>query len=281
MSDDRRLVLAAKRTAGTADLLSARFARLLAEVLKDTERKLRPLVQDAAEGNRTAIVKASQANRTRTQIRTVLTEAGFDALAETAYGDSLDRLTDRVLASRRLAQLSADLTPRIGLRLEALKALYQVDLLDEGDEVARQLWKATVRGIFGSREPDVILDDLGAVLDKREPVIRTLYDTSVSIYGRQVEALQAGDDPDTKFAYVGPLDEKTREFCLEHIGKVYTRAEIDDLDNGQLNDVFLTGGGYQCRHMWHEIAKSSELQDLGNQRVPEIQDELDALREAA
>jgi hypothetical protein len=104
---------------------------------------------------------------------------------------------------------------------------------------------------------------LADVLDHSEPQIRTLYDTSVSIFGRQVEALQAGDDPDTTFAFFGPVDEKTRDFCLEHVGKVYTRAEIDALDNGQIDNCFLTAGGFSCRHSWVEVSKFSELQDLG------------------
>jgi hypothetical protein len=94
-----------------------------------------------------------------------------------------------------------------------------------------------------------------------------------------VEALKAGDDPETRYAYLGPVDTKVRPFCRQHVGKVYTRAEIDALDNGQLNNVFLTGGGYNCRHVWNEVSKYSELYDYAGteRRVPEVRDDLDAL----
>lgn len=278
----RHLILAASRTARAGDALGARFARILAEVLTDTERRLRPIVEEAADGSRTAIVRAAQANRTRLQIRDALKAAGYDELADTATGPILDRMTDRVIAARQLAKLSADLTPRLDRRLEAIKAIYQLDLLDEGDVVARALWKATVRGIFGSRPVDAILHDLGRVIDKSKPQIQTLYDTSVSIFGRQVEALQAGDDPGTTFAYMGPVDDVMRPFCREHVGKVYTREQIDALDNGQLNDVFLTGGGYNCRHVWQEVSAFSEMQDLAGtgKRIPDVLDELSLLEAA-
>jgi hypothetical protein len=164
-----------------------------------------------------------------------------------------------------------------------MKALQLGNLLDEGDAVAKALWQATVRGIFGSRDVNSILTDLGQVLDRREPVIRTLYDTSISIYGRQVEALLSDESEDPVYAYMGPADEKTRDFCLEHVGKVYTREQIDELDNGQLNDVFLTGGGYNCRHQWMEVSRFSELREIvgTDERVPEIKDSLDELDEAA
>lgn len=278
-----KVVQAANQTAKTADTLGQRFARELGQVLRDTERRLRPLIVDVAEGSRTAIVKAAQANRVRVAIGSALRAAGYDTLAETAYGDRLDAVVQDVLATRRLAQASARLSGAFDARVAALRTLHETDLLDEGAAVARELWQATVRGVFGSRSVQAILGDLGEVIDATAPTIQTLYDTSISVYGRQVEALQAGDDPDTPFAYLGPADDRTRDFCLEHVGKVYTRAEIDELDNGQLDNVFLTGGGYNCRHTWIEVSRFSELRDLvgTDNRVPEIQDALTALDAAA
>ncbi len=150
------------------------------------------------------------------------------------------------------------------LRVEALRALQASDLLQEGDALAYALWQATVRGIFGAQPVADILADLATIIDKKEAQIRTLYDTNISIFGRQVEALQAGNDPGTPFLYLGPDDEKTRPFCRQHVGKVYTRERIDAMENGQLPNVFLTGGGFNCRHTWIEVAKSSELAPLAN-----------------
>lgn len=283
MSTPLRLVHSANKTAQTADTISAKFARALSTILRDTERRLRPLLVDAKAGSPTAVVQAAQADQVRRELRTALRQAGYDELAAQATDAPFDRMAARVLTTRRLALQSAALSRGIVTRMDALKALHLGNLLEQGDDVAKALWQATLRGVFGSRSVDRILSDLAGVLEDTEPHIRTLYDTSISIYGRQVEALQAGDREEATFAYMGPVDQVTRDFCVEYAGRVLTRAEIDDLDNGQLDNVFLTGGGYNCRHTWIEVSRFSELRDLvGTEaRVPEIQTQLDDLEEAA
>jgi hypothetical protein len=268
----KAIVGAANQTAETGDTLGARFARELALVLRSLERRLRPIVVDAAQGDKTSIIRAATANRTRTDIQAALTDAGYNDLAESAYSKRLDALVAKVLETRRLAQQTARLSGAFDARIQAIKLLHETDLLDAGNEIARALWQATIRGVFNAQPVDRILTDLYDVIDLSEPRIQTLYDTSVSIFGRQVEALQAGDDPDTTFAYMGPADKKTRPFCREHVGKVYTRKDIDEMDNGQIDNVFLTGGGYNCRHTWVEVSKFSELHDLAGtgERIPEV-----------
>jgi hypothetical protein len=78
------------------------------------------------------------------------------------------------------------------------------------------------------------------------------------------------------FAYLGPADTKLRPFCREHVGKVFTRDEIHALDNGQLPDCFLTGGGYNCRHMFASVSKLSQWRELvgTGKRIPEIEAQL-------
>ena len=271
----QRLITAAARTAQVVDTISRRFARELATVLQDVERQLAPLLADAAVGSATAIVKAARANRTRKAIQQALVEAGYPDLVDTATQTPMDDVAAAVLAARKVAGLDAVISDSIRTRLEALQALYAQDLLEQGDVVSRALWQATVRGVFSARPTTRIVEDLQEVLDASAPAIRTLYDTSLSIYGRQVEALQAGNNPTATFAFMGPADQKNRPFCRDHVGKVYTRARIDEMDNGQTpgKPVFLLGGGWNCRHTWMEISKFSELQALVNtgERIPELQ----------
>lgn len=264
------LVSAAEDTAATADRLGAQFARELADVLRLLERRLSTIVFEASKGSSSAIIKAAQANRTRKAIEAALEESGYADLAESAYGDRLDVMVGRVLDTRQVSDQVVRESGAFNQRVAAIKLLHETDLLDEGDAVARAIWQAVIRGVFAARESSAILADLGEILDASEPQIRTLYDTSVSIFGRQVEALQAGDDPGKAFLYAGPDDEKTRAFCRAHVGKVFTRAEIDTMDNGQIDNVYLTGGGYNCRHVWMEVSKLSELQAYvgTDKRVP-------------
>lgn len=272
------LVQAAESTASAADRLGAAFARQLASVLRETERRLVGLVQEVADGSRTAIVRAARANRTRRELRAALEDSGYDQMAASAYGDRLNGLVDHVLATRRIAKQVEALGGAMDSKLEALRVLHEMDLLDEGEALSQELWRAVARGVIGGRPAPAILDDLSEILDVSEPHLQTLYDTSVSIFGRQVEALHADPAPDTPFLYMGPADKKTRPFCRARVGKAFTREQIDAMDNGQIDNVFLTGGGYNCRHTWVEISKFSELIDLvgTDQRVPEVEAQLQA-----
>ena len=253
------------------DQAVASFERELAFVVRQLERQLLALIGEVAKDSRTAIIRAARATRLRNQIRDVLTEAGFDALLDAATEVPLDRLARAVLRTTVGQEVTAFVT-RLQPRIDALKALTLTDLLGQGDQLASALWRATVQGVFSARSVEAIVRDLGGVIDQSLPRIRTLYDTSVSIYGRQVELLQAGNDPETLFVYMGPVDDVIRPFCEDLVGKVLSRAEIDALDNGQLPNVMLTGGGYNCRHGFTEISQFSELVTLHEtgERMPEI-----------
>lgn len=239
----------AGRLARKADRASAGFARQLSRVWRDAERQYRSLIASASEST-TATIRAVQAAALRRQMREVLTESGYDALVETATDTAFEDIAASLLRQRPdLAALVA--RPNI----EALKQLHALDLLDEGDAVSRKLWDSVARGLFARKPVDDILADVAEVLDRTDAQIATLYDTSVSIFTRQVELLSAGDDPDTRFIYAGPDDDVTRPFCQAHVGQTHTRAEIEALDNGQLDNVLLTGGGYNCRHVWLEVSR--------------------------
>jgi hypothetical protein len=278
MSPIDKLIAAAHKTAETVDALGTRFADQLQMVLRRWERKLGPLVTTTAQSTTSRIVQPLIAAKTRAAIHDVLLDAGYNDLVAESYGSRLDRIVAAVLGGREVAEAGTRISNAFDARIEAIKALHATDLLDEGSDVARELWQATLRGVFVQQPAERILADLYDVIDSSEAHIRTLYDTSISIFGRQVEALQAGDDPETPFAYFGPADDKTRPFCLLHVGKVYTRSQIDAMDNGQIDNVFLTGGGYNCRHTWIEVSAFSALTEIvgTGERIPEVAQQLEA-----
>ena len=269
------LLSAADRTAHLAETISLRFARELAKVWREAERQLRPLIDAVAGGSPSAVVRLAQAQQARAELQTILRKAGYADLVDAGTSKPFNDIAAQVLSRRKLAAGAAKLAEGIPIRLQALQFIHAQDLLEEGQGISRALAQAVTRGIISGRPSKVIFGDAVGELEYGESQIQTLYDTTVSIYGREVEAIQAGNDPDTRFLYSGPVDKKTRDFCMDHVGKVYTRAEIDALDNGQLDNVFLTGGGYNCRHVWMELSAASELWDLKG-RIPEVQRQVGA-----
>jgi hypothetical protein len=227
------------------------------------------LALGALNGSQSALARAVRAARLRKQIQDALTVAGYDHLAETATSRALDRMVAQVEQLRGAAALeaftSADMT-----RILALKKLARMDILAQGAEISTALWRTFARGLFAQTPIANLIDDLATTLDVEAYEARTLYDTTVNVFGRQVEAMKAKESD--VFAYVGPFDIKTRPFCREHAGRVYTRPEINALDNGQTPNVFLTGGGYNCRHTWIAVSKVSEVRKLAGteERIPAI-----------
>lgn len=267
-----RLIRDAERLAVVADELSASFATELGRILTRIERAFPALLREALNTRQpTRLIEAARQLVLRAEIRRLLTDAGYDELAALAATRGLDDLARRVLETRTGKQ-AVEFASGIAQRIEGLQAMVGRDLLDEGDQVARALWKATLRGVIGQQDEREILSALQETLDKSDATVRTLYSTTVSIYTRQVEALQSTGEPDEAYLYSGPIDARVRPFCHEHVGKVFSRKAIDQMDNNQLPNVFVTGGGYNCRHTWMAVSKFSEVRDLMDtgERVPEM-----------
>lgn len=272
------LLSASEALAKAADDLGATFAEELAAVKGDLERELRRLLRDAASGSRTAQTLAGRALALRQQLRDALEAAGYDDLANASTVRGLDRIVRAVEHLRVVAQATR-FASQDATRILALKELARLNISAQGEEVSIALWRSLVQGLYSQRSPIDILDDLALALDRELPEIRRLYYTTTSVFGRQVEALKSSGDPDEPYLFVGPVDAKMRPFCARLVGKVRTREQIDALDNGQLPDVFLTGGGWNCRHSFVAISRFSELAELGeDERAPEFEAAFAAVR---
>lgn len=73
---------------------------------------------------------------------------------------------------------------------------------------------------------------------------------------KKAQDVTADEDEPPKFAYIGPRDDKNRDFCRFVLNqrKLWTieeiRAELDTRPDAQLTPTFIYGGGYNCRHRW-------------------------------
>lgn len=271
MADELHTLIAqANQTALTGERLGLTFARELAKVWRDAEKELRRLIERAS-GSSTDAIRATRAMVLKEQIRAALERSGYDRLIAASTQASAERMVEAVLSRATVAEIVA-FTADVGDTIEALRQIASIDLFSQGDEVATALWRSLSQQLFTTRPVSEIIADLADALDREAKGVQTLYDTQVSVFGRQVESLKTKElGPEQPFLYVGPIDDVTRPFCLEHAGKVWTREKIDAMDNDQLPNVFLTAGGYNCRHSWIAV-ESKELRGLANtdERAPEI-----------
>ena len=253
MTETERTRQAGERLASVADRMSALFAQELARVLAAADRSLLPLLREAMAGNRTASVAVSRLLPLRRELRGVLERAGYDRLAMTSSIEAVSALAEAYRAGRAgtAAASLGRLTPN---RLLALAHLLEADILGIGDTAVHQVWRAAVMAIYSSQPTDELVAQLAEQLQTSLARAQTLFDTQTSVVGRQMERIATDGEPEQAYLYVGPVDARTRDWCLDRVGLVEKRDAIEALDNGQLPNPFLTGGGYNCRHSWLAVS---------------------------
>lgn len=278
-----RLQRAAVREAEIQELAVQAFERQLEILVARLLRRLRDELADWDVDDAGRLVNElanlGRALAFRKQLGEWLMEEGFLELAARVLADPLDDLADSVFATSRIANEAAKLA-NFTDTLNALKELRLAELLDVSDDMGREIARIAFEGVLSLRPVDSLVLDIADRMAISQRQARTIYDTAVSTYARQVELLNADGTDDELFVFVGPFDKKNRDFCEERVGKVFPRKAIDEMDNGQLPDVFISGGGYNCRHTWKRVSElDDELRELAKTggRVPEI----DAMRPAA
>lgn len=268
------------------DVLNARFARELAQVLKLLNADARALVRELQTKDGRLVATRASLGRVlglRKDLLDLLERSGFEMFAVEAFDGPLDEMTRLVLKGAGISKAAADLSTADLKAIEAFKAVRFEELLDLGRTSAIRLARLILDGTLGAQPVDGIVADIADQFDYTDAQARTLYDTALSIYSRQVDQLQATGDPDELFYYAGPLDTKTRKFCRDRVGKVFTRTDLETADNGQLPNPLLTGGGFNCRHKPTRVSKiDRELLDLFERgaRAPYVEERLKALEAA-
>ena len=118
--------------------------------------------------------------------------------------------------------------------------------------MAQIVKKEIINGAIAGSPTKAVLDKVRGQGALSKAQLQTLINTSMNEYSRNVTKLMIDKMPaETKYVYIGALDEKTRPECLQMMSAdKLTRAEIEGRFGSK---VFTEGGGYNCRHKW-EIA---------------------------
>tara|TARA_R100000808_G_scaffold8280_1_gene23586 strand:- start:113 stop:829 length:717 start_codon:yes stop_codon:yes gene_type:complete len=95
--------------------------------------------------------------------------------------------------------------------------------------------------------------------------MQTLVNTTLNSYSRQVTNQMMDIAPNnTKYVYIGPVDEKTRDECLQMASA--GRLTLDQIKSQFGEAVLVDGGGFNCRHKW-EIASEEGTQFFEGDKV--------------
>ena len=137
--------------------------------------------------------------------------------------------------------------------LQTLKNYSTGSLLNQLDNMAQIIKKEVVNGIISGSPVQTVVDAVRGQGSLSRRQLQTLIATSMNEYSRSVTKVMIDKMPaNTKYQYIGPLDGKTRPECLEMMAAGnLTKAEIEALETSlNLSNVFISGGGYNCRHKW-------------------------------
>jgi len=209
-----------------------------------------PVLQKALKGNAEAKARAVRGLTLLTDIREALTNAGLDDFIETSSTTAVQQMAQALKRRTKVAGIQEFIMPN-AKRIAALADVGAANLFELNLNIATALNRAVSLWSLTVTDQDAILRDLASIMKDNFNEAQTLFDTQVSIYGRQLEAMSTENEgPQQAFLYTGPVDGRTRDWCLERVGRVFTRADIEAMDNNQLPNPFITGGGYNCRHSW-------------------------------
>tara|TARA_R110002020_G_scaffold60133_3_gene163245 strand:- start:1456 stop:2619 length:1164 start_codon:yes stop_codon:yes gene_type:complete len=97
---------------------------------------------------------------------------------------------------------------------------------------------------------------------------RAILNTRLNTYSRIATNTMMKDAPsDTKYVYVGPIDDRTRDECLEYATSgALTEAQI--IENGWTASL-VDGGGINCRHKW-EIASDEGIKLFEGKQAQQV-----------
>ena len=259
------------------DSVVASFDRELAEVLKTAERRtLRRLEASLTLDSHGEIARTPANQRVLRSVDVLfqheMDNAGYDTLVEAfanqfadahlpQFQDILRKLSDTMdvpLPEVEFTGRDMDL-----FASRAISARQQ--LLGVVDTVAIASKRQALFSVAGLRFTDLV-GVLKQQFEKTRSQAVTLADTATTMFYRTVTDTAfrkiEQEFPGVQYVYVGPDDLKTRPFCDDLLARMKTgplsRKEIDQLDNGQIPNVFLSCGGFNCRHQW--IIDTSRLE---------------------
>jgi len=260
------------------DNATAAFLRDVDKALSRLNAKMAKWTREIEGGER---VLSNQRNLTRAvnaqaQIEEMLLESGYRD-ATTNLMKSYDMVADMSMRGFKYAGVRDAFSQTNARAIVALKDLDLSRWERQGQELAGVLHQSIMDSVVsGSSFDDMATRIENALLGdgERAPAFRsraeTIANTTLMGFDRTISNRQAAVAGIETFIYLGPDDGITRPFCSAVLSMngsrefniptvdgdepIYTKEQIEGMDNGQGLPVAQFGGGYRCRHQFSPIS---------------------------
>ena len=181
----------------------------------------------------------------------------FQELNRLGYSDALndlmneyDNTASKVFEQARSRGLQVQVAT--AQNLELIKELDATTLLGRARDFSSRYKSELLRGVIAGESGRQIANRLTTTIgtELTSANLNLIVNDSFAKFSNSATFKAFADEPQTRYRYVGILDNKTRDICREVLedsqnSQGYTMEEIFDLPVG-----FDDRGGFNCRHDW-------------------------------
>lgn len=122
------------------------------------------------------------------------------------------------------------------------------------------------RGLLLGADKEALVSELARRIERSLHDAERLFHDGTYQYLRRAVDQQAQERGLDLFYYAGPADSKNRPFCRSLIsqGRVFSREEINTMDNGQtpVGTVMYACGGFRCRHIFRPTSPDWGIDEI-------------------
>ncbi len=224
-----------------------RYIKLLPKVLAEVQGELARVYEQILNGNVSEADKIAFLLENETTLKTAIAEKFTSAHTQSingAYADAIKQNRAQAAAAGIEFVFSDDQIQAIA-RIKASDILHFSNRASiEAGNIFDSLVKWAFSGTAETLEPFfVAADQIGTAKHAQ-----TIINTQVRGFFRQLNIMAGNNAGVTHYRYAGPSP--GRPFCAAIIGKTFSLKEIQQLNNGQTSNTFITAGGFNCRHRW-------------------------------
>ena len=206
-------------------------------------------------------LKATQKNFNKAQSLSPARQLGFNEIA-TAHIVQYDDIAKNQLAFNKSIGIKPDLKYRDITILNQLKeidySVFQAEALLLDERIKRELVNAIALEMPYKDTVDNLATSMLRSRDGKTRALAAFANTYMrtAAFGlsraidQEVYDKFGGTEQDSLYLYSGPVDSITREFCIDHVGKVYSREKIEQFpaETGSPLNPFTAPAGFNCRH---------------------------------
>jgi hypothetical protein len=192
----------------------------------------------------------------KVQLENLLKNAGYYKEVETLL-DNQTKLIDDIVKEYNLFDYKLKFT---NINKQAIRELIKSDSI-VFENIGKQATSEIYNGIYNSLLTDTSLSDslvnIRNAIDKSnlQKYAGTYANTAYMEFNRSVSNIMSNQTGWNTYQFVGPIDAKiSHDFCLRlPVGRIVTKTQIDQYSKEYGFDVFVKGGGWNCRHKWINV----------------------------